>query len=164
MSFDPVQSDRVERVLRDEVIASRRSQRRGAVRVTAALVGTALVAGGLGAAGVALASAATSQQAESHEKPTLFTFEPTGFMLEARTNGILGVNAQGCFVLDDALLAVASGSTVLADGKSIEIEGVGRYSVGERVEGSGGSYEVNRMDIIPSAVAECGTEEVVSVQ
>lgn len=56
----------------------------------------------------------------------------------ARVSGILGINDQGCFTLDDRVLVVGKGSRVREDAESIDVADVGVVEVGSRATGGGG--------------------------
>lgn len=55
-----------------------------------------------------------------------------------RVSGILGVNDEGCFAVDDRVLVAGKGSRILENGDAIDIADVGVVEVGSRVSGSGG--------------------------
>lgn len=56
----------------------------------------------------------------------------------SEVSGVLGINAQGCFTLDDRVLVVGSGSRVLENETSIDVADVGVVEVGTRTSGGGG--------------------------
>jgi hypothetical protein len=67
--------------------------------------------------------------------------EPTREEMFARVSGVLGINGQGCFTLDDRVLVVGSGSRVLAGNTSIDVADVGVVEVGARALGAGGEID-----------------------
>ena len=67
--------------------------------------------------------------------------EPTREEMFARVSGVLGINDQGCFTLDDRVLVVGSGSRVLAGNTSIDVADVGIVEVGARASGAGGEID-----------------------
>jgi hypothetical protein len=92
---------------------------------------------------------------ETSSAPTLLTYPASAGLLEARVTGVLGVNDQNCFALDGVLLIAPSGSTVSADGTSIDVAGLGTTSRGETIDTSGGWTEPERGTQPPRAYLRC---------
>lgn len=59
----------------------------------------------------------------------------------ALVSGTVGINDQGCFTLDDRVLVVGKGSSVLPGEKAIDIADVGVVDVGSRASGGGGAID-----------------------
>jgi hypothetical protein len=76
----------------------------------------------------------------SPDTPRLLTWQgpPDRPGMAALVSGVLGVNEAGCFALDQWVLVAPPGSTVAEDGRSIVIPRLGRFSIGDRIQGGGG--------------------------
>jgi len=94
---------------------------------------------------------------------------PQGGGMDAIVQGVLGINAQGCVVIDDKFVVIAPyGSKDVGDGRTFELTGMGRFRVGETVRGAGGYLEKAEPGEVPSFVRKCfpetGTANYVSIR
>lgn len=78
--------------------------------------------------------------ADSPNTPRLL-ISGSGLGMDALVGGVLRVNEAACFTLDDRILVAPPGSTVAEDGRSIVIPRLGRFSIGDTVQGGGGESE-----------------------
>lgn len=74
----------------------------------------------------------------------------------AIVGGVLGISPQGCVVLHDKYVVIAPyGSAVVEDGKTFELTGMGRFKVGDRVQGAGGYASDIPRDQVSDLVKPC---------
>lgn len=95
--------------------------------------------------------------------------EPQSGGMDAIVQGVLGINSQGCVVIDDTFVMIAPyGSTVIDDGRTFELTGMGRFRVGEQVRGAGGYLENTEPDQVPDFLKHCfpqrGTANYVTIR
>lgn len=81
----------------------------------------------------------------------------------SRVSGTLAINDQGCFTLDDRVLVVGKGSSVVEGGDSLEVADVGVVQVGSRTSGAGGLID-GPDDVQYFAEAMSLGDEVMSCQ
>ena len=104
----------------------------------------------------------TEPSSPSAELPRLITYaDDTEVVMQAGVGGRLRVNAAGCFSLGEHILVAPPDSDVIDEGQAIEVTGVGRFSVGDLVEGGGGYAAVERVTVpeVRQAATECRAED-----
>lgn len=83
-------------------------------------------------------SAASDQRTVA--EPTLLVSEisESGPSPSARISGQLRINKANCFAIDDSILIAPHGSVRISDPLGVELAGIGKFAVGDRVTASGG--------------------------
>lgn len=100
--------------------------------------------------------AISTPSAASSTTPVLLTEpNPAGPSFAALVGGVLRVDKAGCFALDEFALIAPAGSTVVDDGAAVELTGMGRFAIGDKVRGGGGYIEDLERKRVPVALRPC---------
>lgn len=95
--------------------------------------------------------------------PSSVTAIPGGSTLIARTtppengigraanvSGVLDLNKAKCFTISGRILVAPYGSSIVDDGAAVDLEGYGRFEVGETVHAGGGTMPAARPEVDPA--------------
>lgn len=124
--------------------------------LTAAAIALSLSLVGCGGGGDGVVA---GEPSSSPSRLTLVTEpRPSEGGMDAIVSGVLGVNDLGCVTIDggDAphVLIAPYGSTA-ADDETVDLVGLGRFTIGDSVRGAGGWLDVPAREPAPEFVAPC---------